>query len=108
MGRPRSVITPALSAPWRAAFGLRSVRLSQVWAVTAILIPVVVIAASGIPAIDLTYHLRAGDVMLDTHSILRTDVFSAAAWSISSWTTQSLVEATAAHRAPSLAAPWNT
>ena len=81
MGRPRSVTTAALTpAPWRAAFGLRSIRLSQVWAVTAILIPVVVIAASGIPAVDLTYHLRAGDVMFDTHAILRTDVFSAAAY----------------------------
>jgi hypothetical protein len=33
-----------------------------------------------IAMIDLAYHLRAGDIMFDTHAILRTDVFSAPAY----------------------------
>jgi hypothetical protein len=39
-----------------------------------------VIARSPLAAIDLAYHLRAGDIMFDTHAILRTDVFTAAAY----------------------------
>ncbi|HTE66115.1 MAG TPA: hypothetical protein VK736_07635, partial [Candidatus Binatia bacterium] len=47
---------------------------------TGVLIPVIVIAQSPLAAIDLAYHLRAGDIMFDTHAILRTDVFTAAAY----------------------------
>ena len=81
MGRPRTVTASALTrAPWRPALGLGTIRLSQVWAVVGIVVPVLVVSGTPLFAIDLTYHLRAGDIMLDTHSVLRTDVFSAAAY----------------------------
>ena len=44
------------------------------------MIPVMVIAGTPLAVIDLAYHLRAGDIMFDTHAILRTDVFSAVAY----------------------------
>jgi hypothetical protein len=81
MGRPRTVIASALTrAPWRPALGLGTIRLSHVWAVVGIVVPVLVVSGTPLFAIDLTYHLRAGDIMFDTHSVLRTDVFSAAAY----------------------------
>jgi hypothetical protein len=81
MARPKSVFAPALaSPPHRAGFGPWTIRLSQVWAATGVLIPVLVIVGTPLTAIDLAYHLRAGDVMLDTHTILRTDVFAATAY----------------------------
>jgi len=39
-----------------------------------------VIAGTPLAVIDLAYHLRAGDIMFDTHAVLRTDVFSAVAY----------------------------
>jgi hypothetical protein len=44
------------------------------------LIPVIVIAGTPLAVNDLAYHLRAGDIMFDTHAVLRTDVFSAVAY----------------------------
>jgi hypothetical protein len=41
---------------------------------------VIVIAGTPLAVIDLAYHLRAGDIMFDTHALLRTDVFSAVAY----------------------------
>ena len=93
MGRPRSAITLALArAPRPRTVGPWTIRLSQVWAAAAVLIPIVVVAGTPLPAIDLAYHLRAGDVMFDTHAVLRTDVFSAAAfgepWLNQQWVAQ--------------------
>ena len=88
VGRPKSVTAPALvRAAWRPAFGVGTIRLSQVWAAIGIVLPVVVISATPLFAIDLTYHLRAGDIMFDTHAVLRTDVFSSAAYG-SPWLNQ--------------------
>jgi hypothetical protein len=57
-----------------------------------------VIAGTPLAVIDLAYHLRAGDIMFDTHALLRTDVFSALAygkpWLNQQWLAQ-LVLATA-------------
>jgi len=81
MAGTRSAIAHApTSAPRPRASGLARIRLSHVWAATAVLIPVLVIAGWPLAAIDLAYHLRAGDIMFDTHAILRTDVFTAAAF----------------------------
>ena len=52
----------------------------HVWAVCGVVIPVIVIAGTPLAVNDLTYHLRAGDIMFDTHAVLRTDVFSALAY----------------------------
>jgi len=81
MRRPKAVTASAItSAPQGFAFSVRTIRLSQVWAAVAVLIPVLVISGTPLFAIDLAYHLRAGDIMFDTHTVLRTDVFSAAAY----------------------------
>jgi len=81
MAGTRSTIALApTSAPRPRASGIARIRLSHVWVATGVLIPVIVIAQSPLAAIDLAYHLRAGDIMFDTHAILRTDVFTAAAY----------------------------
>lgn len=99
MGRRKSVVASSLvGAPRRPALGLGTIRLSQVWAAIGILIPVLVLAGMPLVAIDLAYHLRAGDIMFDTHAILRTDVFTATAqgrpWLNQQWLAQ-IVMATA-------------
>jgi hypothetical protein len=63
-----------------SASALARIRLSHVWATTAVVIPVLVLAGAPLAAVDLAYQLRAGDIMFDTHAILRTDVFTAAAY----------------------------
>jgi hypothetical protein len=81
MAGPRSAIASAPPRTPRSSFSaLAGIRLSQVWAVTAVVIPVLVITPMPLAMTDLAYHLRAGDIMLDTHAILRTDVFSAPAY----------------------------
>ena len=81
MARPTSAIAHApTGAPRLRASVLARIRLSHVWAVSAVVIPVIVIAGTPLAVNDLAYHLRAGDIMFDTHSVLRTDVFSAAAY----------------------------
>ena len=80
-GRPKVRDRPCTD---RCASASRSVlariRLSHVWAVSGVVIPVIVIAGTPLAVIDLTYDLRAGDIMFDTHALLRTDVFSAVAY----------------------------
>ena len=79
MASGKTAITSApTSVPRRPSFAL-SIRLSQVWAVVGVVVPVLVFAGTPLVAIDLAYQLRAGDIMLSTHGILRTDLFSAVA-----------------------------
>jgi hypothetical protein len=81
MAGPSSTIAPApTSAPRLRASGFARIRLSHVWAATAVFIPVLVIAQSPLSTVDLAYHLRAGDIMFDTQAILRTSVFTTAAY----------------------------
>jgi hypothetical protein len=81
MAGPRSAIASAPPrTPQSSASGLARIRLSQVWATAAVVIPVLVIAPMPLAMIDLAYHLRAGDIMFDTHAILRTNVFTAPAY----------------------------
>jgi hypothetical protein len=88
MAGPRSAIAHApTGAPRLPTSVLARIRLSHVWAVSGVVIPVIVIAGTPLFAIDLTYHLRAGDIMFDTHAVLRTDVFSSAAYG-SPWLNQ--------------------
>src|SRR6266511_1093984 len=99
MAGSRSAIAHApMSAARLRGSVLARIRLSHVWAASGVLIPVIVIAGTPLAVIDLAYHLRAGDIMFDTHSILRTDVFSAVAygepWLNQQWLAQ-LVLATA-------------
>jgi hypothetical protein len=53
-----------------------SFSLSTVWAITAVLLPVVASLEASLSSIDLTYHIRAGISMLDTHALIRTDTYT--------------------------------
>jgi hypothetical protein len=77
--------SPSVPLPRGSVLG--RLRLSHVWTATGILIPVLVIAGTPLVAIDLAYQLRAGGIMLDTHAILRTDVFAGPAYG-RPWTNQ--------------------
>ncbi len=50
--------------------------LSEAWASAALLIPVAVLTSTPLVAVDLAYHLRAGALIVSTHSLLRTDPFT--------------------------------
>jgi hypothetical protein len=93
MAGPTSAIAHASTdAPRLPASVLAKIRLSHVWAASAVAIPVIVIAGTPLAVNDLAYHLRAGDIMFDTNAILRTDVFSAVAhgkpWLNQQWLAQ--------------------
>jgi hypothetical protein len=98
MAGAKSAITSApTSEPRLRASALAAIRLSHVWATTAVVVPVLVLAGSPLAMVDLAYQLRAGDIMLDTHAILRTDVFAATAygrpWLNQQWLAQILLAA---------------
>src|SRR5437773_10432261 len=50
--------------------------LSQVWVALAVGLPVVMLLATRMPAVDLAYLVRAGEEMLRSHHVLRTDTFT--------------------------------
>jgi hypothetical protein len=50
--------------------------IDAVWAVLPVLIPVLVTLMGRMVAIDLAYHVRAGNLVLDQHAIPRLDTFS--------------------------------
>ena len=52
----------------------RRLALSEVWVCVAILVPIGVLVAIPLVSVDLAYLIRAGDLMLRTGSVLRTDV----------------------------------
>lgn len=55
-------------------------RLSTVWVVACITVPTALAIATPLAAIDLAYHLRAGNLMLEASRILRTDQFAVPAF----------------------------
>jgi len=65
-----------------------------VWAVATVVVAIVVMERDLVTT-DLTYHLRAGALMLRTHSIIRTDTFSFTArgmpWVDQQWLSQVLL-----------------
>jgi hypothetical protein len=67
-------------------------RLSHVWVVAAIAIPVALVTVGALSSVDLAYQVRAGEIMLDSRHLLRTDVltFSAAGdpWLNQQWGAQ--------------------
>ena len=75
--------TPRALSP--AALG--RISLSQVWAAVAVLVPVLVVSSTPLIAIDLTYQVRAGELMLTGGHLLRTDPFTATAAGVA-WTNQ--------------------
>ena len=49
--------------------------LPQLWAFVAVVLPMVALHGA-LGTIDLAYHVRAGDIMLHTHELVRHDVFT--------------------------------
>jgi hypothetical protein len=68
--------------------------LSRVWAFASVALPVVASLKASMSSVDLAYQVRAGDVMLRHHSLLRHDVFSFSAfgkpWTDQQWGAQLL------------------
>ena len=54
----------------------RHLSLAELWAVVAVAIPVLALLLPKLSTIDLAYQIRAGDIMLRTHHLLSTDVFT--------------------------------
>jgi hypothetical protein len=53
-----------------------SISLSQLWAALAVLLPVVASLGATNLVRDFGYQIRAGDMMLQTHRLIRTDPFT--------------------------------
>jgi hypothetical protein len=75
--------------------------MAHVWLAIAIATPLIVELMGRMPAADLAYQVRAGDIMWRTHAVLRTDVFTftvpGAPWLNQQWGAQLLLSAV--HRA---------
>jgi hypothetical protein len=65
------------------------VTLARLWAFLAVGLPVLAAFIANLSSVDLAYHLRAGQVVLDTGRIPTTDTFtftaSGAAWLNQQW-----------------------
>lgn len=74
---------------------VRSVPLTAVWAVAAVAVPAAIVGAARLSAVDLAYHVRAGQIMLDAGSVLRHDVFTVwgGPWLNQQWGSQVLLAA---------------
>jgi len=59
----------------RAADEGRGPRLSQLWALASVALSVTLLSAGPLVTVDLAYHIRAGEMMLDSRRVLRTDPF---------------------------------
>jgi hypothetical protein len=86
----------ALEAPSPAADVSRIPRLGlpNLWAITAVLLPVIASLEASLSSIDLAYHVRAGNLMLDSHRLARVDTFTFTAagkpWLDQQWLAQLL------------------
>jgi hypothetical protein len=80
---------------------VRAPSIDGVWAILPVVVPVLVTLMSTMLAIDLAYHVRAGDLILDTRAIPRVDTFTftmaGRAWLDQQWGAQLLMAL--AHRA---------
>lgn len=72
--------------------------LSRLWATLAVLLPVVAALAATLSAVDLAYHLRAGEQILGGGGIPRVDTFTFTAaghdWVDQQWGAQAILAAT--------------
>src|SRR6266550_6587202 len=70
----------------------RTLSLSALWAVVCVALPVVASLEPSISTFDVAYQVRAGDLMLKTHHLLRHDVLSFTAagrpWTDQQWGSQ--------------------
>jgi hypothetical protein len=73
------------------------VTLSRLWAALAVLLPIVAALAATLSAVDLAYHLRAGEQILAGGGIPRVDTFTFTAagreWVDQQWGTQVILAA---------------
>ena len=82
----------------KAARRLRFPRLTfpQLWVALAILLPVLAALVAALSAVDLAYHVRAGMLILDQGSVLRTDPFAfttaGGPWLDEQWAAQILLD----------------
>ncbi len=66
-----------MSAPDRtSSFARRIPTIDGLWALIAVVVPVMGAFVAKIMAIDLAYQIRAGGIMLDTHRLLDVDTFT--------------------------------
>src|SRR5438105_3695188 len=83
---------PAVVAPPR-----RGLTLPRLWVIVAVFLPVVAALESSLSSIDLAYQIRAGDLMLASHHLLRTDPMTFTAlgrpWLDQQWGAQVLLAA---------------
>jgi hypothetical protein len=79
----------------------RRLTIEGVWAALPVLVPALVALMSTMNAIDLAYHIRAGELILTSHAIPRVDTFTftvrGAPWLDQQWGAQLLMAL--AHRA---------
>jgi hypothetical protein len=54
----------------------RGLTLTSLWVFVALFLPVVASLQAQLSTVDLAYHIRAGEEMLSTRSLLRTDTFT--------------------------------
>lgn len=70
----------------------------MVWVVASVAVPVAIVIASSLGAVDLAYHLRAGDEMLGSRSVMMVDSFTFTAagtpWLNQQWLSQVLMGST--------------
>ena len=69
--------------------------LGRLWAFLAVGLPVLAALIANLSAVDLAYHLRAGEMFLDTGRIPTTDTFtftaSGATWLNQQWGAQAIL-----------------
>src|SRR5438093_11528795 len=69
----RLAVTEPTSPPIQA---IRRRPIDLAWASLVVLVPIVVALLSRMGTTDLTYHIRAGDGILTTHSLPRVDTYT--------------------------------
>jgi hypothetical protein len=81
----------------RTAVRLGALRLTDLWVLLAIALPGLAALAAPMSTIDLAYQVRAGQLMIDSDSILRVDLFTFSAagqpWTNQQWLAQILLGA---------------
>ena len=73
---PVEVAASGAASPGAAGRGLGWLTLPRLWVVVVLGAIGVLQLATPTNAIDLAYHVRAGELMAQTHAVLRTDVFA--------------------------------
>jgi hypothetical protein len=94
-------VDPAVASEVKAGECVRRRRLApptigQLWAFAAVALPVVAALRATLPANDLAYQIRAGEIMVRTHHVIRVDPFTFTAfgrpWLDQQWGAQILFD----------------